>query len=119
MATAIVSPKAAPERPAEAPSQNHRVRMRPPLGLRPPGGLTRTQTVAWFYSAHWPDFAPPLTGCCVKFNPEGWDGQELHFKDKPFLKAATRSVMHVPVNMGRVFARVFKHIEEAGAADAE
>src|SRR5690606_35696169 len=33
-----------------------------PLGLRPPGGLTRTQTVAWFYSAHWPDFAPPLTG---------------------------------------------------------
>ncbi|MHA6688763.1 hypothetical protein, partial [Mesorhizobium sp. A556] len=35
---------------------------RPPLGLRPPGGLIRTQTVAWFYSAHWPDFAPPLTG---------------------------------------------------------
>lgn len=26
------------------------------------------------------------TGCCPRFKPEGWDKQELHFKDKPFVK---------------------------------
>jgi hypothetical protein len=57
------------------------------------------------------------TGCCPKFNPEGWDGQHLHFEDKPFVKATTRSLMHVPMNMGSVFARVFKHIEDVGAND--
>ncbi|BAV51091.1 hypothetical protein MesoLj113a_63910 [Mesorhizobium sp. 113-1-2] len=57
------------------------------------------------------------TGCCPRFNPVGWDGQELHFKDKRFVKATTRSVMHVPVNMGKVFARVNKHIDDAGACD--
>ena len=57
------------------------------------------------------------TGCCPKFNPEGWDGQELHFEGKLFVRATTRSVMHIPVNMGHVFERVFAHMEEAGAAD--
>lgn len=57
------------------------------------------------------------TGCCPKFNPEGWDGQELHFEDKPFLRATTKSAMHIPLNMGKVFSRVQTHIEEAGAYD--
>ena len=35
------------------PSQNRHARMRPPLGLRPPGSLMRAQ--------RWPTFAPPLT----------------------------------------------------------
>ena len=59
------------------------------------------------------------TGCCPKFNPEGWDGQELHFRDKPFVRATTRAIMHVPVNMGSVFERVGKHIEDADAFDAD
>ena len=57
------------------------------------------------------------TGCCPKFNPEGWDAQELHFENKPFLRANTRSVMHVPVNMGSVFTRVQTRLEDAGAID--
>ncbi|WP_159589686.1 hydrolase [Chelativorans xinjiangense] len=57
------------------------------------------------------------TGCCPKFNPTGWDGQDLHFRDKTFVKAVSRSVFHVPVNMSSVFSRVNKHIEEAGAYD--
>ena len=67
---------------------------------------------------------PPLdmsintTGCCPKFNPQGWDAHELHFRDKTFVRANTRSLMHVPVNMGKVFARVQGHIDEAGAMDA-
>jgi hypothetical protein len=55
------------------------------------------------------------TGCCPRFDPEGWDQQDLHFKDKLFVRARTRSLMHIPVNMGSVFTRTFKAIEEAGA----
>lgn len=56
------------------------------------------------------------TGCCPRFNPVGWDGQELHFKGKQFVKAKTHSIMHIPMNMGSVFARVNKHIEDARAS---
>src|SRR5687768_15383820 len=59
------------------------------------------------------------TGCCPKFDPARWDGQKLHFEDKPFVKAATRNVLHVPVNIGSVFARVHKHIAEALAGDLD
>jgi hypothetical protein len=63
------------------------------------------------------DASVNTTGCCPKFNPEGWDGQDLHFRDKPFVRAETRSVMHVPLNMGHVFARVNEHMEAAQAID--
>ena len=59
------------------------------------------------------------TDCCPKFNPEGWDGRKLHFRDKRFLRATTRSVMHVPVNMGRVFQRVDENVEKAGGWDMD
>lgn len=55
------------------------------------------------------------TGCCPRFKPDGWDGQELHFKDKLFARAKTHSVFHIPVDMGPVFARTFKAIEAGGA----
>jgi len=51
MDTAFVSPKAAPEKPAEALSKKRRARMRTPLGLRPHGALMR--------ALPWPTFAPP------------------------------------------------------------
>lgn len=57
------------------------------------------------------------TGCCPRFKPEGWDEQELHFKDKPFVKATTRSLFHVPINMGSVFSKTFKEIEKIGASN--
>ena len=59
------------------------------------------------------------TGCCPRFNAKGWDGQILHFEDKPFLRATTRSLAHVPINMGKVFSRVLGKIEAAKAADPE
>lgn len=59
------------------------------------------------------------TGCCPRFNPEGWDDCELHFKDKRFLRATTHSVMHVPLNMGQVFARVQSAIDNADAQDSK
>jgi len=59
------------------------------------------------------------TGCCPRFKPEGWDGQELHFKDKLFLRAVTHSIMHIPVDMGRVFTRVNTHMMDQGAYDPD
>lgn len=63
------------------------------------------------------DVSENPTGCCPRFNPQGWDNQHLHFENKPFVRATTRSAMHVPWNMGKVFTRVQEHIEDAGAAD--
>ena len=39
------------------------------------------------------------TNCCPRFKPDGWDEQELHFEDKLFVKAETRSLAHIPLNM--------------------
>ena len=55
------------------------------------------------------------TGYCPRFNPEGWDGQELHFDHKKFLRAETRSLFYFPLNFGKVFGRVQSKIEESGA----
>lgn len=65
------------------------------------------------------DMASASTGCCPEFNPVGWDGLRLHFENKPFVRATTRSLMHVPLNMDSVFTRVQRHIEDAGAQDPE
>lgn len=59
------------------------------------------------------------TGCCPRFTPEGWDGADLHFENKRFLRATTKAVMHLPLDMGRVFARVHGRIEKAGAHDSD
>ena len=53
------------------------------------------------------------TRCCPRFNPAGWDDQELHFKDKLFVRAKTRSFAHMPLNMGPVFRKTFKAIDDA------
>ena len=63
------------------------------------------------------DMSINTTGCCPKFNPEGWDGQDLHFRDKRFVRATTHSVAHVPIDMSRVFGRVNENIQEDGAFD--
>ncbi len=61
------------------------------------------------------DMSDNPTNCCPRFKPEGWDEQELHFKEKPFIRAKTRSLFHIPLNMGSVFPETLKAIENAGA----
>lgn len=63
------------------------------------------------------DKSDNLTGCCPRFHPEGWDDQEMHFVDKPFVRASTLSLFHVPLNMGSVFAKTWAAIERAHAAE--
>ena len=53
--------------------------------------------------------------CCPRFKPEPWEGQELHFENKPFVKASTISLFHVPLNMGTVYGRTWKAITDAHA----
>lgn len=59
------------------------------------------------------------TGCCPRFDPAPWEGQELHLKDRLFVRANTLSLFHVPVNMGSVFTSTFKAIHDANAEDEE
>jgi len=61
------------------------------------------------------DMSDNPTNCCPRFKPEGWDGQELHFKDKLFVKTKTRSIFHIPLNMASVFPKTFNAIEKAQA----
>jgi len=55
------------------------------------------------------------TGCCPRFQPENWDSQDLHFRDKLFVRAKTRSLAHIPLNMGSVFRKTFRAIKDADA----
>jgi hypothetical protein len=65
-----------------------------------------------------PKVVDNTTGCCPRFDPRPWDGQELRFERKPFVRASTRSLFHVPLNMGPVFTRTMQTIREAGAEAA-
>lgn len=59
------------------------------------------------------------TNCCPRFNPEGWNNNEITFENKKFIKAKTKSFMHIPLNMGTVFKRVMKNIMDAKADNKE
>ena len=65
------------------------------------------------------DMSDNPANCCPRFNPEGWDDQELHFRDKLFVKARTSSIFHIPLNMGSVFPRTFEAIDKADAQNME
>lgn len=65
------------------------------------------------------DMSHSPKGCCPRFNSEGWEGRHLHFEDKLFVRATTHSLLHVPIDMGRVFTCVQEHIADADAQDPE
>ena len=56
------------------------------------------------------------TQCCPRFDPTGWDGLEVEFHERPFVRATTVNFMHVPLNMGSMIKRTWKKIQDAGAA---
>jgi hypothetical protein len=57
------------------------------------------------------------TGCCPRFDPDGWDRRRLRFREALFVRATTTCVQHVPVGPARIFARVRDHIADARAAN--
>jgi hypothetical protein len=54
--------------------------------------------------------------CCPRFDPEPWDGKELRWHDKRFVKDRVTSFLHIPLNFGAVMKRNVALIEAAGAA---
>jgi len=65
------------------------------------------------------DMSTNLTGCCPEFDPEGWEGVELQFRDRLFVRATTKGENHVPTNMDAVFTRVSDHMNDVGAMDPD
>ncbi len=59
------------------------------------------------------------TGCCPRFDPEPWEGKEVTFENKPFVKDRVRSILHIPLNFGQVMVRNMKRIEAAEAMPDE
>jgi len=53
--------------------------------------------------------------CCPRFDPGPWDGKELSWKDRKFVKDRVRSFLHIPLNFGLVMRRNVRLIEAAGA----
>ena len=54
--------------------------------------------------------------CCPRFDPEPWDGKELRWQDKRFVKDRVASFLHIPLNFGAVMKRNVGQIEAAGAS---
>jgi hypothetical protein len=59
------------------------------------------------------------TGCSPRFDPERWDGREITFQDKLFVKDRVRSILHIPLNFGRVMVCNIGRIQAAGALTPE
>jgi len=57
--------------------------------------------------------------CCPEFNPEPWDGKEIRWDGKKFVKDRVRSFFHIPLNFGSVMKRCMSVIEAAGAGSPE
>jgi hypothetical protein len=59
------------------------------------------------------------TGCCPRFNPEPWDGKEVTFKDKVFVKEHVRTFLHIPLSFGKVMVKSMEGIKAANALAPE
>lgn len=53
--------------------------------------------------------------CCPKFDPEPWDGKELVWENKRFVKDRVKSFFRIPLNFGAVMKRNVGLIEAADA----
>ena len=62
---------------------------------------------------------PTETGCCPRFDPEPWDGKEVTWQDRLFVRDRVRSLFHIPLNFGRVMRRNMQTIEAADARDPD
>lgn len=57
--------------------------------------------------------------CCPRFDPEPWDGKEITWTDKLFVKDRVRSFLHIPLNFGKVMKRNMARIEAAGGCSED
>lgn len=50
------------------------------------------------------------TGCCPVFDPEPWDRKLFELSDLQMVKASTKSLFYVPLNMGKVMEQTMNSI---------
>ncbi len=55
------------------------------------------------------------TGCCQRFDPSPWDGKEIVWKNKLFVRDRVTSIFHIPLNFGQVIVRNMEKIKAANA----
>jgi len=55
------------------------------------------------------------TGCCPRFDPKPWDGKEIKWNDRLFLKDHARSLFHIPFGFGKMMVRDMEIIKKADA----
>jgi hypothetical protein len=53
--------------------------------------------------------------CCPRFDPGPWDGKEIVWENKRFVKDRVTSLFHIPLNFGAVMKRNMNAIEAADA----
>jgi hypothetical protein len=59
------------------------------------------------------------TDCCPQFNPSEWDEMLFEMDHKPFIKVASHSLLHVPLDIGSVMKRAQEGIVAAHAETDE
>lgn len=50
------------------------------------------------------------TGCCPPFDPTPWDGQQVVWEGKLFVKDRVTSILHIPINFAKVLGRIMDKI---------
>jgi hypothetical protein len=55
--------------------------------------------------------------CCPKFDPQLWEGKEIIWQDKLFVRDTVPQLFHIPLpgSFGKAVTRMWKKIEASGA----
>jgi len=59
------------------------------------------------------------TGCCPRFQPDSWNEKIISLHNLPMVKASTRSLFYIPLNMGKVMTDTMSKIVAANAEETE
>lgn len=56
------------------------------------------------------------TNCCAVPNVDAWDKQKMEFSNKHFIRAHTKSLFHIPLNMGKIMKQLSETATASGQA---
>lgn len=53
--------------------------------------------------------------CCPRINPADWDGKDLEWNDKHFIRGKVKTFLFMPLNFGSVITKLMNQAEKSGA----
>jgi len=59
----------------------------------------------------------PTKECCPRFDPAPWDGTEVTWESRPFVRERVRCLFHIPLNFGGIMVRTLARAEAAKVVD--